>query len=339
MILNLNGQEMGNKEKVLFIDYWPECDYLHASGSGLGSSLFKLAALADASRANFEVHLLTSPLKTELLEDAAGIDFIHSHPLSQDYSTFKKIINLGISEDQFPEQLKQLSNCHSFTDFDRESYKSTAHLTFWRKYVASALSYPLPDHKSQIDLCIESEEILNAIDLMPGRYKWVAISYQTISELKEYSLWDQVIALLLESDPEIRIVLLGDKEEEFEASDKVLNIMGKSSIQSLKAIISQINLLVGVDGLASNIAMVFQKPAVILFTMISPEHVIDDLGSDKITALTAGNCPYQFCYKDLVNYRSSGCRYLVENSDKKNPECLNFTPKIIVENILRTLAD
>lgn len=324
-------------KKVLFIDHWPGIDSLHACGAGLGSSLFKLAALADVSDAGFEVHLLTSPAKKELLEDAAGIDFIYSKPVSAKYSSFEKIINWGIADDQFPDEIKKLPNFHPFSQDDRTLYKSTAHLTFWRHFAAAALKLPVPVRKSKIDICIESEDMLKAAKLMPDKFIWIAISYQSVSPLKDYKNWTAVIEALLEADERIRIVLLGDRQENFTGSERVLNMMGGTSIQLLKALISQTDLLLGVDGLSTNIAMSLNIPSVILFTMISPEHVIADLKTDKIIALSTGNCPYQFCYSELVNYRSSACRLLAESADIKNPECLNFTPESIVTQVLKLL--
>ena len=115
-------------------------------------------------------------------------------------------------------------------------------------------------------------------------------------------------------------------------------MMGKSNIQLLKAIISQVNLLVGVDGLATNISMALKKPTISLFTMISPENVIDDLKSEKITSLVSPGCPHQHCYSNLDNYRNSECQYLEENSKEKYPVCLAFKPEIIVEKVMNLLG-
>lgn len=328
---------MANNKKILFFDYWPEANYLHACGAGLGSSLFKLAALAEASIRGFEVHLLTSPLKQELLEDAYGIDFIYSKPLMKSYESFHKVINLGLENSQLPEDIKNLKNYHPFETTDRSKYKSSAHLSFWKKFVANSLNFELSQNSSKIDLCLESEEVLKAVKLMPSGYTWIAIPFQSISILKNYTGWDEVIDLLLKADDKIKILLLGDKAQELPDKSRVVNMMGKSNIQFLKAIISQVSLLIGVDGLATNIAMVQGKPTLALFTMISPENVIDDLKSEKVVSLTAPACPYQFCYENLVNYRSSGCQYLKENSEVDSPLCLNFSAHRIVEEALKLI--
>lgn len=330
---------MSSRKKVLFIDFWSESNYLHASGSGIGSSLFKLAALADASFENYEIHLLTSPSKKELLENASGMDFIFTEISSKNLNSFHKIINLGIADDEFPEEIKILDNYHPFTQADRKKYKSSAHLSFWRAFVAEALNYPLPNRKSQIKLCTDSEEIIWADKILPKNYKWIALSYQCISPLKDYKEWDKVINDLLNSDSSIRFILLGEKHESFEESERIINMMGKTSIQKIKAIISQVDLVLGVDGLISNVAMALDKPAIILFTMISPEHVIDDLKSDHFKALITRDCPYQFCYENLTNYRSSACQYLEESKTNKIPKCLKFTPESIVKEVKKFLAD
>ena len=171
-------------KKILLIDYWPNIDYQHASGSGLGSSLFKLAAMAEASAMGFEIHLLTSPTKKELLEDALGIDFIYSEPLTKNYGSFLKVINLGIEDKELPEEIRFLDNFHPFLKSDRNTYKTTAHLSFWRNFIAYALDYKVSNNTSVVDICLESEDVLKAVRLMPREFKWIAIPLQTISRLK-----------------------------------------------------------------------------------------------------------------------------------------------------------
>lgn len=325
------------KQRILFIDYWPDINYEYTCGAGLGSSLFKLAAMAEASNQGFETHLLTSPDKKELLEDALGIDFIYSEPLLKRYDSFNKIINLGITEELLPKTVKPKDLYMPFLETDRKLYKNSSHLSFWRKFTAEALDYKVSAKTSIVDICLESEEVLKAVKLMPREFKWIAIPLQSVSTLKNYKSWNRVIEILLVLDPQIRIVLLGDQVQGFEENERVLNLMGKTCIQLLKAIISQVNVLTGVDGLATNIAMAFKKPTVSLFTMISPENVIDDLKSEKTISLVSNGCPYQFCYEKLINYRSSGCQYLHENSQRDSPICLDFTPETIAENVLKLI--
>lgn len=329
---------MVNTKKVLFFDYWPDINYLHACGAGLGSSLFKLAPLAEASAMGFEVHLLTSPTKKELLEDAMGIDFIYSKPLTKNYGSFLKVINLGIEDKELPVEIRSLENFHPFLESDRQNYKTTAHLSFWRNFIAHALRYKVSNKTSVVDICLESEDVLKAVKIMPREFKWIAIPLQTISKLKNYAHWNKVIELLLVSDPQIRIVLLGDRAEDFLPNERILNVMGKSNIQLLKAIISQVNLLVGVDGLATNVSIALKKPTVALFTMISPENVINDLKSEKIISLVSQGCPHQFCYSNLINYRSSECQYLEENNQENYPACLGFKPEVIVQKVMSLLG-
>ena len=322
-----------SKFQILFIDYWPDIDYLHACGAGLGSSLFKLAALADVSSLDYEVHLLTSPLKKELLEDALGIDFIYTQPITKKLSSFHKIINLGLTDAEIPNEIQSLDNFYTFTEQDKELYKTSPHIDFWRTFTARTLNYTIPKNPAEISICLESEELIKAVKLMPKQHKWIAISYQSISKLKDYPRWTEVIEKLLACDPKLHIVLLGDQTQETTSNDRVLNLMGKTDIQFLKAIISHVDLLVGVDGLATNIAMALSKKAVVLFTMISPENVIPENSKVKTCAIIAQGCPYQFCYEDLINYRNSDCRFLSENPNSKLAKCLEFNPNHIVDKV------
>lgn len=326
------------KKKTLFIDYWPDINYHNACGAGLGSSLFKLAAIADAANAGYETHLLTSPIKKELLEDASGIDFIYAKKISKDLAGFHKVINLGIPDAELPEEVKVLENYCGFNTSHKAEYKSSPHTEFWRTFVSQCLNYSLTNKEVEVNICLESMDIIKAIKLMDRQYKWVAIPYQSISKLKDYPQWDDVIENLLRSDSKVRVILLGDKEQKTSFGDGVLNLMGKTDIQLLKAVISQVDLVAGVDGLATNIAMALKKRTLILFSMIAPENVVFDSSNKKIKSLVAGNCPYQFCYSELENYRDSECRYLHENPQCEVPKCLEFKKDDIVAEILSNLS-
>ena len=176
---------MHTKGKVLFFDYLDGIDYLHASGAGIGSSLFKLAALADAQSHGYEVHLLTSPYKFELLENAVGIDFIYSEETHLNFSRFSKIINFGLQEDQVSVQINSLPQYKNFSSNHRKEYKNSPHISFWRKFVAKALDYQVPTSKSTIELCLESDKILKACQLLKSENKWIGIPCQRGVTAKE----------------------------------------------------------------------------------------------------------------------------------------------------------
>ena len=328
---------MSSRSKILFFDHIPGADYQDASGDGLGSSLFKLAALSDARDQGYEVHLLTDETKAELLSGAEGIDFICSDPDDLNFKWFDKVINLGIPDEEIPEYIKTLDYYHSYSEANKKAYKMDPHLRFWRSYTANALDYEVPRSKSNIELVQDTLSLKTAAELMPNRETWIAIPCQTVSPLKDFEEWREVIKLLLDKEENVRIVLLGDIEQEFKTSDRVLNLTGKTNISLLKAVVSRASVVVGVDGLVTNLALSLEIPAVILFTMISPENVIDDLFSGKVTPMVSKGCPFQFCYKDIVNYRNSGCHWLAENPQENQPLCLGFSAEEIAKTTIHYL--
>ena len=324
------------KPKILFVDYLPGIDYIHSCGAGIGSSLFKLAALNDASEFN-EIHLLTSPKKKDLLEGSGKIASLYCEFENLDFNSYSKVVNLGLSEDQVSDDLKLLKDYKPFTAENHKLYKKIAHLSFWRKYVGESLGYTAPESQSDVSLKISSDDTNNARSILQLKQNLIAIPIQSISKLKDYPLWPKVVNLLLQANTKINIVLLGDQPETFTEQKRVLNLTGKTDIKTLKAVISNVKILVGVDGLATNIAMALNIPTVILFTMISPRNVIDDLQSDIITHMVTPGCSYQFCYENLTNYRSSGCQYLEENKEFHLPMCLKFSAEEIVKKVLQRL--
>lgn len=327
---------MSKSPKILFFDHLDGINYQRACGSGLGSSLLKLPALMDACEHGYEVHLVTSPTKKELLDDASGIKKIFCSFENIVLSSFDFVINLGLNEEEVGQNLKTLKNYIPFTQEDFTEYKRSPHVQFWRCFTGRALNKVPPQQEAEIELCLESEKIIEASKILPRDYKWIAISYQSVSPLKDYREFQQVINQLLILSDNLRIVLLGDKKMPLKEQERVVNLMGKTDIQMLKAIISIVDITIGVDGLITNIAVALQKPAVIMFSMIAPNHVLTDLSKPWLKTLVSEGCPYQFCYDQLENYRNGGCRYQEENSGSP-PICLNYKSQKIIQKVCQLL--
>ena len=328
---------MSKSPKILFFDFLDGISYQKACGSGLGSSLLKLPAFVDASEFGYEVHLVTSYIKKKLIDDASGIKKIYCSFENLDLSTFHTVINFGLDKDEVPEKIKNLKNYIPFSSDDFNEYKRSPHVQFWRSFTGRALNKIPPEEVPEIELCLESEKLIEASKILSRGNKWIALSCQSISPLKDYGKFQQVIELLLNCDDNLKIVLLGDKEVQVNEHDRVVNLMGKTDIDLLKAIISLVKVTVGVDGLITNIAYVLQKPAVIMFSMIAPNHVLSDLSKNNLRTMVSKGCPYQFCYDKLENYRNCGCKYLDENPGS-SPLCLDFKPEEILRSVCELLG-
>lgn len=96
----------------------------------------------------------------------------------------------------------------------------------------------------------------------------IALSIDSISPLKHYTEWAQVIELLKRSG--FHIILPGKKHFELPEEKEVINLTAKTNIQTLKAVICTFNFFIGTDGLNSNLALAFNIPSVILFAVIDP---------------------------------------------------------------------
>ena len=93
--------------------------------------------------------------------------------------------------------------------------------------------------------------------------------FDSISKLKDYEQWQEVIKRLLKAKQDLNIVLLGNSTEISFEDDRVINLVGKTSIDELKSIINNMDALVGVDGLNTNISMALGIKTIVLFCDIS----------------------------------------------------------------------
>lgn len=316
--------------RVLYIDEWPTIDPLSISGNGLGSSLFKLAAMADSFEADCEVNLLTSNSKKVLLEGSFGIHAIFTDPKKISKEEFDKIIFLGILKEQLSDVT--FTDFHAFSNEDKINYKNTPHIDFWRKYNSSILNIK-PGLPAKIKLHISREASIRAERLLGKRSPVVAISVDSISPLKNYDSWPSLIELILKQD--FKVVLLGNKNQNFKEDKNLINLTGKTDLNYLKALIKTVDYFIGVDGLNSNLAMALNIPSVIMFTVISPDCVIPK-GQQNVIPIFQAECPLQFCYPSITNYRNSGCLYNIQNQQNHAPiKCLQFTPLDIVTHLLK----
>lgn len=325
------------QHKILYIDDWPFVDPLTISGNGLGASIFKLAAFSDATAAGYQVELLTTKFKKQLLNQAREIFEIHTTVDTIAWDSYEKIISMGILDTARIDQPNK--EFYPFTKKDRLEYKSTAHIDFWRRFSARALNMSIPTSPAQVELHIKERELEDARELLSAPGQWIAVSTQVISPLKDYAGWSEFIDLLLAEN--FNVLLLGNESMLYKEHPQILNMCGKTDIELLKALIATAEAFVGNDGLNANLALFLKTPAVVLFSMISPESVIDphqELRS-PVSPLISRGCPQQFCYSKISNYRNAGCLWNIEKGTVLAPvQCLQFKAADILEELKKVLS-
>ncbi len=327
----------GSMKKVLCIDSWPQLKPI--CGSGLGSSLFKLAAFEDAKSCGFEIHLQTSQAKKDLLSNSPTLQKIYVENEEIDYASFDAIIPLGISQARALLQTEKLY-LHTLDDRGLKSYyNEVPHLYFWREYLSQALGYTQSTQPAKFPLEIPQEEI-RLLDTKTSSLNEpsdiISISISALTPLKKYPHWDQVILKTSQARPHSLIILLGQDSVDIELPNNVLNLTQKTTFKELIAVLHRSSLVLGTDGLITNLAMVLGVPTITLFTIIRPDFVIDPDQEKRSPAipLVQGDCPLQFCYSQLGNYRTATCPYEPELPEGKAPICTQIAPEVILEEIL-----
>lgn len=317
----------GTLKRILLIDHWP--GVTGGSGTGLGSTLFKLAAAADARDRGFALDLLTTPEKAELLSGTPVFDHITT---SSPGGPYDSAVLLGIS---IP---LALPNVVPFTAQDRARYKVSPHLAFWRDFLARSLSYEPPQTSAKFPLVIREDECAQAARLLTTDVRWVGMATGTVSQLKRYHHWDQVAEQLLQRGA--GVVLLSSDRIETPPQARLLNLTGNTSIRQLMAIVSQCAAVVGSDGLITNLALVLGRPTATLFGMISPESVVDPDQPARSPALhlVERGCPLQFCYPTLENYRTAPCPLEPNLPRDAEVRCMKFPPGRIADEVLRLMS-
>lgn len=309
--------------RVLFIDSWPGIS--SGCGTGLGSTLFKLAAAADAARQGHWIEWLTSREKAELLEGSSAVRAILTDP-DVDPDSYDVCLSLGL---RLP---FERANLAPFTEEDRAAYKLSPHLSFWRSYLGRILGYASPDRPAEFPLAIRPAARAEASRLLDGGARWIGVAPAAISPLKRYHEWDRVVELLLARDPECRICLLAKENLPFREDPRILNLTGKTPLSLLPAVLERCDVIAGSDGLVPNLGAVLGRPTVALFSIIDPASVIDpdQMRRSPAMALVERGCPYQFCYPKLENYRTSPC--LLEPGAQR-VRCMRFSPEKVADAV------
>lgn len=324
--------------RVLLVDHWPgQKPYC---GSGLGSSLFKLAAAADAREAGHEIHWLTSPPRDELLGFSPVVQQAYTRPEDALGTSFDAIICLGIP---VPEELKTLPetlrDSRPIPDI-KAKYDRVAHLRFWRDHLAHALELSPRDTPASIPLLAPEVELDSLLGRVPPSDP-VGFSLSALTNLKRYPRWGEAILNTVRRAPEVTPCLLGQDRPDFQVRDGWIDLTRRTSISDLLTVVSSCKVVAGTDGFITNLALALGIPTVALFTIIRPEFVIDPHQERRgpHRALVHEGCPRQFCYAELGNYRTAICPYQPDLPRGDAPICASFPPEKVARAVHSLLQD
>lgn len=320
--------------KALVIDSWPGVRTVAASG--IGSTLFKLAAFADAFDAGWEIDYLTTKDKASLLANSPVIQELRTSSVGLSLSAYKRVVCLGI-EGKPPDLSHRELTYFSKDDLSR--YKKEPHLLYWRSFLSTSLGYSQPNTAAEFPLFSNAAPPDGAESPLSSSCRRIGIAPTVVSHLKEYHNWNVVIDLLLKGSPDAHLVILGSGQFEFSAHSQVRNLVGKTETQELIELIRQCSVIIGCDGLITNLAMVLGVPAVVLFSIIAPSQVIDPNQSSRsqVVSLVHGECPLQFCYPFLEDYRVTPCPYEPTLPRSHMVHCMRFFPERIVDAAIKLL--
>lgn len=309
-------------------------------GSGLGSSLLKLPAYEDARAAGHEVDVLTSPPKAELLAHAPVLSGCFSDPEEVPWTSYDRIVPFGVpplerlrGDPRFhadpcsPERLK--------ADYDRVS-----HVRFWRARLGSALPWPPAPTAARMRVDPSEAGLAWARARLPADRKVVTVSLSALTKLKRYPAWGEALAALGAALPEAQFVLVGQESPTFALREGTLDLTRRTSLSELVAIVASSSLVIGTDGLVTNLSVACGRPTLALFTVIQPEFVLDpelELRAPVQTLIHPG-CPLQPCYPQLGDYRSARCPLDPELAPNQPPRCVGFEPEAIVSAARRLLS-
>jgi glycosyl transferase family 9 (putative heptosyltransferase) len=299
-------------------------------GSGLGSSLLKLPAYEDARAAGHEVDVLTSPAKAELLVHAPVLSRCFADPEQVPWASYDRIVPFGVPP---LERLRGDPRLHAdpcSPERLKADYDQVSHVRFWRARLGSAL--PWPSAPGPARMVVEPSEpgLAWARAQLPAGQATLLVSLSALTKLKRYTRWPEVVRALREALPGARVVLVGQEAPAPELSGAT-DLTRQTSLEQLVALVAQSSVVVGTDGLVTNLAVACGRPTVALFTVIRPDFVVDselELRAPVETLVHPG-CPLQPCYARLGNYRTAGCPQDPTLAPDQPPQCAGFEPEAV----------
>jgi len=321
--------------KLLVFDTWLEAPVI--CGSGLGSSLLKLPAYVDARAAGHSVHVLTSPPKAELLAHAAVVERCFGEPDSLSFEDYDRLIPFGVS---VPELLREDSRLRVDPRAETQlkaDYDQVSHVRFWRDLLASALGWARPRTPAEMSLAPSKAGLGWAEAKLPKGRPLITLSLSALTNLKRYTRWGEVVSALQVLLPHVQLVLVGQEAPPPEISGRCLDLTKRTTLEQLTAVVALSAVVVGTDGLVTNLAVACGRPTLALFTVIQPEFVIDPALELRapVQSLVQPGCPLQPCYPRLGNYRSASCPLDPNLGPDAPPRCAEFDAERIAAAVVQ----
>lgn len=324
--------------KLLVFDAWP--GELETCGSGLGSSLLKLAAYEDARAAGHTLDLLTAAPKAELLASASAVGRRFVDPSEVPWDRYDALIPFGMPVPAALRAHPQLRADPRSAPRLKADYDQVSHVRFWRGLMANALATSPRQAPALMSVAPSAASRAWARARLPKGRRVVALSLSALTNLKRYTRWAEVARGIELAFPEACVTLIGQESSTGDFPAGALDLTRGTSLDQLVGLVASSDVVVGTDGLVTNLGVACGRPTLALFTVIRPEFVIDPelaLGA-PVRSLVHSGCPLQPCYARLGNYRTAACPADPELGPVAPPRCAGFDPAEVVAAIASLLA-
>lgn len=325
--------------KLLVFDAWPGESV--TCGSGLGSSLLKLPSFADARAAGHSVDVLTSPPKVELLAHAPAVGRCFGSPDEVAWGAYDRLVPFGVPG---PALLREDPRLHADPRSDarlKADYDQVSHVRFWRCQMADALGGPPPQTPALMSVAPSAAGLAWARARLPQGRTLVTLSLSALTNLKRYLSWADVARGLESLLPDACLALVGQEPPGAGFPASVLDLTQGTTLEQLVAVVASSDVVVGTDGLITNLGVACGRPTVVLFTVIRPEFVVDrdlELGA-SVRSLVHSGCPLQPCYELLGDYRAAPCPLDPALGPIAAPRCAGFDPAEVVTAVAALVGE
>ncbi|RMG18605.1 MAG: hypothetical protein D6731_01630 [Planctomycetota bacterium] len=234
-----------------------------------------------------------------------------------------------------PEAMRELPHLHPDPRTPCElkrDYDKVSHVRFWRELLADALGAPPPTGPARLSLRPSAAALRWARRQLPKGRLVVSLSLSALTNLKRYLRWAEVAQGLARALPNACLLLVGLEAPGPGFPPGARNLTCRTSLEELVALVALSNVVVGTDGLVTNLGIACGRPTVALFTIIRPDFVIDPALELRapVRSLVHPGCPLQPCYPRLGNYRTAACPFDPDLGPVAAPRCTDFDPARVV---------
>jgi len=278
---------------------------------GIGDVLMITPAIKTLkmSRPDVDCTIMTSPEIKELLVNNPYIDSVSfwiSHELVTFHDQFDQIIDFTHSIEMNPEA--EIRNAYDIC-------------CEWLNVEVPDICLP--------QIYLREEEVSNAAKFLLEKgfrtKDYIVFGLQSSSPLRSYPIESSIVLLNMLETLDLEIIVVGTEPFPYE-SPKVLNLIQKTSLRTLAAIVSQARLVISSDTSFAHIAGAFRVPILLLSGAFDP---------------ATRYSHFQNFYCIRTKYRCFNCfQHGVLCSKGNPPPCMtSITPKEVFHTILKILEN